>query len=53
MRCLLCKTEIHTTYSLPDWRVIKRRYFHPDNYGVKGGYPVNDARDDFIIHRFA
>lgn len=52
MKCALCSTEIHTTYSLPGWRVLKRKYIHPDNYGVKGGFPVSDARDAYIIHRF-
>lgn len=51
-QCNVCKTVIHTTYSVPDFRVSKRQYLYPDNYRVKGGYPVFDARADYLKSRY-
>jgi len=51
-RCVNCKVDVFTTYGVPDFRVVRRKYIYPDNYQVKGGYPVFDARSDYITHRF-
>ena len=53
MKCEVCTMVIETTYSLPGWRVLKRKYLPPDGYYVKGGLPLHQARDMFIINRFA
>lgn len=50
-QCVVCKGRTHVTYSVPDFRVIKRRYERPDLYSVKGGYSVFDARGDYVKHR--
>lgn len=52
-QCNVCHTRVETTYSIPDFRVKARRYFYPDNYQVKGGLPVFDARVSYIQARFA
>lgn len=47
-KCNVCGVTIRTTYSVPDFRVIKRTYDYPDNYRVKGGLPVFEARDRYV-----
>lgn len=50
--CDVCQTRIRTTYSVPDFRVKKRRYDYPDQYQVKGGFPIYDARAVYVSQRF-
>lgn len=47
-KCIECGTQVRTTYSVPDFRVTKRKYDYPDNYQVKGGLPVFDARAVYV-----
>lgn len=51
-KCVACGVHVFTTYSVPDFKVSKRRYDYPAHYRVKGGYPVFDARTDYIKVRF-
>ena len=46
--CTVCGTRVETTYTLPEFRVKRRRYFYPDRYQVEGGYPVVEARVDYL-----
>lgn len=47
-KCIVCQTQISTTYAQPDWRVTRRKYDYPERYQVKGGWPLYDARAKFV-----
>ena len=47
-QCEVCRTVRETLYELPSLRPKKRKYWHPDGYKVKGGFPVVDARAEYV-----
>ena len=52
-QCGVCGTRVETTYTLPEFRVKRRRYHYPDLYQVEGGYPMLEARSDYIEAAYA